>query len=191
MELMVINYCGEGGFRLQNGSLSVLINPPNNRLKADVVLKTETDLAHLNLNQIGEITVPGEYEVQGIEITGWMIPDESNQKSIKTAYLIKWEDISFVFLGATKKMPSAEILENFNDPSIVFVPFGGSYLNQEDVLKMVKQLEPAVVIPTFSADEKLVSKVFGQNITTQDKFVFKKKDLELGKMQVILLKENV
>lgn len=88
-------------------------------------------------------------------------------------------------------MPPAEILENFNDPNIVFVPFGGNYLNQEDASKLVKQLEPAVVIPTFSVDEKLVSKAFGQNAVMQDKFVFKKKDLELGKMQVVLLKENV
>ena len=37
---MVINYFGNGCFRLQSGETSVLVNPDNNRLKADVTLKT-------------------------------------------------------------------------------------------------------------------------------------------------------
>ena len=39
---MVINYFGNGCFRLQSGETSVLVNPENNRLKADVTLKTLT-----------------------------------------------------------------------------------------------------------------------------------------------------
>jgi len=39
---MVINYFGNGCFRLQSGETSILVNPENNRLKADIILKTLT-----------------------------------------------------------------------------------------------------------------------------------------------------
>ena len=37
---MVITYFGNGSFRLQSGDNALLLNPDNNRLKADVTLRT-------------------------------------------------------------------------------------------------------------------------------------------------------
>ena len=37
---MVITYYGNGAFRLQSGDTVLLLNPENNRLKADVTLRT-------------------------------------------------------------------------------------------------------------------------------------------------------
>jgi hypothetical protein len=36
--LMVVNYFGNGCFRLQSGETSILLDPENNRLKADIFI---------------------------------------------------------------------------------------------------------------------------------------------------------
>ena len=66
---MIVNYFGDGCFRLQSGELSLLVNPTNNRLKADVVLKTLAAPDGVPLSG-AEIAFPGEYEIKGIEIHG-------------------------------------------------------------------------------------------------------------------------
>ena len=72
---MVITYFGNGSFRLQSGETTLLLNPDNNRLKADVTLRTlagtATDelLSHAS-DEGMTISFPGEYESRGIEITG-------------------------------------------------------------------------------------------------------------------------
>src|ERR1700722_12940684 len=99
---MVINFFGNGCFRLQSGETSILLNPENNRLKADVILKTiaptETELL-TEVEESPTISFPGEYEVKGIEIVGFPIGNESTEKFLKTAYSIIWEEMKFVFLG--------------------------------------------------------------------------------------------
>ena len=37
---MVITYSGNGSFRLQSGDTALLLNPENNRSKADVIIRT-------------------------------------------------------------------------------------------------------------------------------------------------------
>src|SRR3989344_8563487 len=95
---MVINYFGDGCFRLQSGETSLLVDPNNNRLKADVVLKTLALPDNTSI-EINEVSFPGEYEFKDIHIQGWPVEKESTAKFLKTVYLVKWENFNFVFLG--------------------------------------------------------------------------------------------
>lgn len=184
---MVINYYGEGCFRLQSGDLSLLVDSNNNRLKADVFLKTIIAPGTLP-ESVFEISFPGEYEVKGIEIFGWPVTQESTEKFIKTVYLVKWEGIKFAFFGHISEFPSPELLGGLDEPDILFVPIGGGhFLSADGAARLTKQLEPAMAIPSFYKDYKGFLKVLGQQGMVQEKLVFKRKDLEPEKMKAMVL----
>lgn len=183
---MVIQYFGDECFRLQSGELSLLVNPTSNRLKGDVVLRTLA--AHDAVPAIDEIVFPGEYEVKEIEIQGWQLEGESSEKFVKTVYSVHWEGMKFVFLGHCSGPITAEWMENLGEPDILFLPTGDDhFISASDAAKLVKKLEPAIIIPSYrkSADEFL--KEMGEKGETQEKLVIKKKDLADKKSQVIVL----
>lgn len=184
---MVINYFGEGCFRLQSGDFSILVDPNSNRLKGDVTLRTVTETGSY-LAEANEIAFPGEYEVRGVEISGWPVPEESNGKQVKGVYLIKWEDITFGILGQVSENLNTDLLEKLDAPDVLIVPIGeGKFLSPKDAAKIAKQLEPAVVIPSFCKDAKDFLKEMGQQTTIKEKLVFKKKELDPSKIQVEVL----
>ena len=182
---MVINYLGDGCFRLQSGELSVLVNPANHRLKADVVLRTLT-LANV-APPPDEIIFPGEYEVKGIEIQGYPLAAESTDKFIKTVYLVRWEEMQFLFLGHISKPLPAELIEEF-EPDVLFLPTGDDhFLAPADAAKLVRQLEPAVTMPGYYKEYNSFAKAFGQKAEVEEKFVFRKKDLDPEKSRLLVL----
>jgi len=191
---MVINYFGNGCFRLQSGETSILVNPENNRLKADVVLKTlvaTEDPIPESLPDAVEISFPGEYESKEIEITGFGILGESGEKFLKTAYAVQWEGMKFVFLGHLSKPLDASLMEEFSEPDVLFLPVGGGhFLEPEVAAKISKQLEARIVIPSFYKSPAEFLKALGKKSEDMDKFVFKQKDILTDKGRPIILKQS-
>jgi len=197
---VIVTYFGDHCFRVQSGELSVLVNPSSNRLKGDVVLRTITSAATGAQTQKArpltpersdggrEISFPGEYEMKGIVVRGFPFPHESTEKFLKTIYLVQWEDVSLAFLGHISKAFDGELLEELGEPDVLFVPTGDDhFIAPEAAAKLAKQLEPAVIIPSYAKDAKGFLKTFGQSASPQEKFVFKKKDLTGKKGEVVLL----
>lgn len=182
---MIVNYLGDGCFRLQSGETVLLTNPPNNRLKADAVLRTIT--APNTLPPSDEIVFPGEYEAKNIEIQGWGVPKESTEKYLKTIYLVTWEDMKFVFLGHISSIPDDDVIENIAEPDVLFVPTGEHFLSGADAAKLIKKLEPAIAIPAFHKKPDEFLKAVGQKGETLEKLVFKKKELESAKSRIVVL----
>ena len=196
---MVINYLGGGSFKLQSGETSMLINPENNRYKADVVLKTLSSAAPLlgtDAPEQNEILFPGEYEIKEIDIHGIPVPEESGEKFLKTVYAVTWEGITFAFLGHLSKPISAEIIEKLGEPDVLIIPVGGGsipltagghFLEAAPAAKLTRQLDPVFVIPTFYKTPAEFAKEMGQKADPQEKLVFKKKDIVKGKTQLVVL----
>ncbi len=188
---MVITYFGEGAFRVQSGETSLLIDSDNNRLKADLVLKTSVATDSLISAEPSTISFPGEYEVKGIEVKGIAVTEESTEKKVQTAYLVTWEEIKIAFLGGISKQPSADIIEKLNDPDILFIPAGGgNYLEPEAAAKTAKMIEASIVIPSFYKSPAEFLKAMGQKSEPQEKLVLKKKDLTAEKNMVVILKHS-
>src|SRR3990167_9337403 len=193
---MIINYFGDGCFRLQSGETSFLVDPNNNRLKADVVLKTliALDSHSTSSGQVAvsvaanEIVFPGEYEMKDIQIQGWPVTKESTDKFLKTVYLVKWEGLGFVFLGHISGGLEPEVVEEFSEQDVLFIPVGDHFFSDEEAAKFIKKLEPSVAIPSFFKKPDSFLKALGQKAEIQDKFVFKKKDLENLKNKAVVLK---
>ncbi len=184
---MVIQYFGGGSFRFQSGETSLLLDPTNNRLKADVTLRTIAP-GNISGTEDGEIAFAGEYETKGIEVEGWNVPEESTAKFMKTAYAVTWEEMRIVFLGHLAKFPGSELLEKMGEPDILVLPAGAEhFLSAADAAKLVKQLEPSFVLPSFAKNGNELAKALGQKAAPEEKLVFKKKDLISGQCKVVIL----
>lgn len=107
----------------------------------------------------------------------------------KTVYRIRWDEIVIGVLGHLTKDPDPKILLALNGCDIVIAPAGGSpYLAPSSAAKLVRQIEPSIVIPALFKDPKAFLKEFGGDGTkTEEKLTVKKKDLAPHAMKVVLL----
>ena len=189
---MVITNLGEGCFRLQSGETSLLLDPSGNRLKADLVLKTAAGTDAIDESP-ETISFPGEYEVKGIEVEGYSSVEESTAKMVKTIYVVTWEEIRFVFLGQLSNVPDADVLEKIGDPDVLIIPVEEDhFFDPEAAAKLIKQIEPKVAIPSFAGEKdlKALRKAMGQDAAKDEKFVFKKKDLPLEQVKLVVLSDG-
>ncbi len=203
---MVINWYGESCFKLQTGETAILtdpfdaktgLTPP--RLKADIVLKTRIalPLPYIPEREGAVISGPGEYEIRGIEFFGLPLKGMLGEKTLESAYLVTAEELRLGFLGHASDMPDAEILERMGDVDVLFIPAGGApYLSQELAAKLVKQINPKIVVASLFKVPKLARKSdavdaflkeLDQKAEPQEKLVIKKKDLPAS-LQVFIPK---
>lgn len=206
---MIITWNGEGCFKFQNGETSLLTDVPDTssglsspRGKVSVYVKTLTPWPDPKPYEYGDTTIygAGEYDVRDIKIRGHELVGESTKSFFKTVYTIVWDDISIGILGhATGPIPPA-LLENFEETDILIAPAGGSpFMDQKELIKLVKQLNPKVFIPSFYKIEGLKRKadgiaqiaeaLNGGEERGEEKFVFKKKDLtDIKKTKMVRLR---
>ena len=139
------------------------------------------------------INGPGEYEIKGIFIKGFL--SEGSGKKINTIYLLSFEGINLCFLGALANptLPD-ETLEAIEDIDILFVPTGGGgTLDPVSAYKLAVSLEPSVIIPmhyTKTTLEQVIKEGGETKVESLDKFVVKKKDLEGKESEIVVLKEE-
>ena len=113
------------------------------------------------------------------------------------------EDVRLCHLGDLGiRELDAQTLEAIGETDVLFVPTGG-----EDVLdpvqahKIINQLEPKIVIPMHYAIpqtslkgarvEEFLEELGEENLKGEEKFSFKKKDLEEDRTKIVLLKPAI
>lgn len=189
---MVITYHGNGCFRVQSGSLTLLVDPQNARMKPDIFIKTLSPWPPKE--EEGEsrgITGPGEYEQKGVQVWGFPVHEESDTKFIKTMYVVEMEEFRLAFLGHLSSVPKPEAFDEFGEIDILFVPAGGKpFLAPEAAAKLTKIVEPKIVIPSFAKSPKEFAKELGQDAEPAEKLTIKKKDLPAAGPKVVALRES-
>lgn len=174
---MVITYHSGGCFKITSGGVTILTDPENNRFKGDIVLKTSQNLPLPDRSS--DILGPGEYEIKGVTITGYAVP-ESDQKTLKTAYIVGVEEMKLCFLGEISKLPEADVLKEMNCDIVFLAPAAA---------KALKQLNAKIAVAAFFKNAKQVSDAFDQKISGRDKLTIKKKDLPTT-TEVVVLKHD-
>lgn len=192
---MTITYYGENCFKIQIGETTVLtdpleissgLTPP--RFKYDAVIKTLSVFPPVIDGDVLTISGPGEYNFKDITVNGWPVENESTEKIIKTSYLILAEEMKIVFPGHLSEMPAASLTEHWEGVDILFIPAGGKpFIDQKTAIKIVRQIQPKLVIPAFykvpglkrpAEDLNIFSDEFNHGETEQlEKLTIKKKDL--------------
>lgn len=210
---MIISWYGEGCFKIQNGEKTILIDPPEAnlgfsvpRFRSNILIKSLTPWP-FPFSQEAEknnadfvIWGAGEYDIGEIKIRGFSLKSESSDKFFKSAFVVKWEEIVIGILGHLSLLPSPEILENFEEVDVLIAPAGGEpFLSQELLVKLVKQLNPKIYLPSFykvaglkrkaQGLEAILIHFNGEVEKMLEKFVFKKKDLaEIKKTKIVTFK---
>jgi L-ascorbate metabolism protein UlaG (beta-lactamase superfamily) len=122
----------------------------------DLVLFTEP---HGSVNARLTFDSPGEYEVADVSIVG--IParahlDEAGKLNA-TMFKIITNELSVLFVGHIYPQLSDKQLEAINLVDVMVVPVGGNGYTVDPVgaLKLIKEIEPKLVVPTHFADEAL------------------------------------
>ena len=181
------------------------LTPP--RGSVDIVTVSHDHFDHNNVKAVGGepfiIDGPGEYEVKGMRITGiasYHDKKKGEERGLNTIYLIKVDGIRTCHLGdlGQEKLTDSQ-LEAIGDIDVLMIPVDGVYtLSAREAVKIVKQIEPGIVIPMHYklpglteklADVKDFLKEAGLNGEKPvDKLTLKKKDLNNKEMEVVIFK---
>lgn len=193
---MVITYHNDNYFRLQSGNLTVLIDPMNARSFKGASLVINTVHPPLtpepNPEETPCINHQGEYEVKGIQVRGFSIGEEdfNHGRREKTIYLIDFDEICLGVFGYLTKIPDSKINELFQGAHIIIIPGGGKpFIAEALAAKLIRQLEPSLIIPALFKNVRPFLKELGQsNCSEEEKLVIKKKDLIPKAMTIKCLK---
>lgn len=124
--------------------------------KSDIALYSQTILKPAGKSEAFVIDGPGEYEVSEVSVIG--IParshmDEEGKKSA-TIYRLSAASTMVASLGHIYPDLDDEQLERIGMIDVLIIPVGGNgyTLDAQGAAKLVKKIEPKIVIPTHYAD---------------------------------------
>jgi len=213
---MIITYHGVDFFKVSFGDTTIAINPISKesthkgaRFGSDITLISLNSPEHngREVTSRGEkesfvISGPGEYEVGGVFIKGFLSKSGygggrlGSGDRINTIYTVSLEGMTLGFLGALSdgNLPSAT-KEGIGNVDVLFVPIGGEgVLDPSAAHKLAVQFEPKLIIPSHFGDVggKDTLKTFLKESSTEgvkaiDKLTIKKKDLDGKEEDVIVL----
>lgn len=148
------------------------------------------------------IDTPGEYEASGISVYGIAARahiDEQNQKTT-TLYKLVIDDLKVLVTGHIYPELTDKQLEKIGMIDVMIVPVGGNGYTLDSIgaLKLIKKVEPKLIIPTHFDIKALNYPVPQQSLAdalkglamepseTTSKFKVKSADLT-GAMQLVVL----
>ncbi|RME57057.1 hypothetical protein D6779_09475 [Candidatus Parcubacteria bacterium] len=181
---MVVQYFGDGYFRIASGEATLLIDPPARaRAKGGVRLITKIAPGSFLPVARDEVRFPGEYELEGWEIEGVSLQDGAS-----TVYAARREDITMGIFGALRETHLGEVMEKLGsiDIFVCTLPSGkdASFSVAE---KALKALEPPLAI--VGAEPREASRImekFNSRAEQLEKVTVKRKDLTEGERLLVL-----
>jgi L-ascorbate metabolism protein UlaG (beta-lactamase superfamily) len=208
---MIITYHGADFFKVSFGDTTIAVNPisKDSKLKStkfgsDITLVSLNSPDHngVDVTSRGEkesfvIQGPGEYEVSGVFIKGFISNSVyGGEEHFNTIYTVNLEGMNLCFLGAlSDEKLNAETKEAIDGIDVLFVPIGGDgVLDPAVAHKLAVQFSPKLIIPSHFAEvgDKNALKVFlkeagEESVKPIDKLTIKKKDLEGKEGDVVVL----
>lgn len=161
---MEIQNFGANCFRLTTKKANIIVDDnleelkgKNQIKKGDIVLFTAAHGAIAKEDNF-VLDQPGEFEVSKVSINGIAARSHMDEEGKKSATIFKvvTEDIRVLFVGHIHPDLTEEQLEQIGLIDIMIVPVGGSGYTLDGVgaLKVIKKVEPKIVIPSHYSDAK-------------------------------------
>lgn len=201
---MDIKYIGHASFVIKTKAATVVTDPFDGKMVGIKYPKTEADIVtlshkhpdHGEASQIGGspliIDWPGEFEKQGVRITGYPTFHDKTQGSERgenIMFKIEAEGLSLLHCGDLGHIPAENFLEEIGEVDVLFVPVGGFYtIDAKEAVELVRKLEPSIVIPMHFNKPELNQETFGKLLTV-DEFI-KNIGSEPEKVQKLSLKKE-
>jgi L-ascorbate metabolism protein UlaG (beta-lactamase superfamily) len=173
---MELQFYGANCVRLSCKKASIVIDDNLSDLGAKQVLKpgevaVYTTAAHTLPKLEAKLVVdqPGEYEVSDISIHGIAARAHMDEPGAHTAtiYRVVIDDIRVAVVGHIYPELSSEQLEAIGLVDVLVVPVGGNGYTLDPIgaLKVMKAIEPKIVVPTHYDDSGLIFPVPQQTLT--------------------------
>src|SRR5436190_13827643 len=162
---MELVWIGHSCFRLRGRDATVITDPCNKssgyslgRATADLVTISNSHPNHSFTEDVGGdpavLDGPGEYEVQGVIVTGVRTNPSKSAAERNTAYIIDVDDIRICHLGDLANLPSAEQIELMKDAHVLLVPVGGHCtIGAPEAVEVIAQVEPRLIVPMHYATD--------------------------------------
>jgi L-ascorbate metabolism protein UlaG (beta-lactamase superfamily) len=158
---MEITWYGHACFRLKSRGATVVTDPYDKTLglslphpKADIVTVSHHTPHHNYVAGVkGNYMVvdgPGEYEINGVFVTGIHMTSPKNAKSPtqNKVFVIYMDDITLCHLGDLAYVPTQKQVEDMGNIDVLLVPVGGqNALNAAQAAEVISLIEPYIVIP--------------------------------------------
>ena len=159
---MEISWLGHACIRVRTQQTAVVMDPCDRssgfdmgRPTADVVTVSNAEPQHSNVRGVRgkplAIDGPGEYEIKGVQVTGVATylepPVEGEPAERNTAFLVESEELHLAHLGGIGAPLTADQAELLSSVDILVLPIGGPTLSAEEAARIVRALEPTIVIP--------------------------------------------
>jgi len=159
-----IQYYGANCLKLTTKTATVIIDDNLAKLGLKSITKDDDISLQTNLKVPVEkgrflIDMPGEYEIAGVSIHGIAARahmDDDKQKSA-VIYTLTTGDARIAVLGHIFPELSDEQVEQIGRVDVAVVPVGDSGFTMDGIgaLKVIKDIEPKVVIPVHYADKAI------------------------------------
>jgi len=173
---MVITVSQTAGIKCQVGDSSLLIDPPSNK-KGSLILKTHTEMPVDSFKSMETVHGPGEYEIADIRVKGIELKEESDTKTIRSAYVVEFENIHLAFITDISNNLKEDALDKLGEIDVLFLSADTKKLKPKDLASLIKQVSPSIIIPITDSTAKVLSEEMGQKVKAEEKLVIKKKDI--------------
>ncbi|MEK7095879.1 MAG: MBL fold metallo-hydrolase [Patescibacteria group bacterium] len=161
---MELTYYGANCLRISTKKAQVVIDDNLDKLglksvtkPTDIILRTFPGVSAKPSRFTADM--PGEYEVSGVIIHGVSARGHMDEEGSRNAviYTIAADDLKVAVLGHIYPQLSEDQLEQIGHVDIAVIPVGNSgyTLDAIGALKLIKQIEPKVIIPTHYADKSI------------------------------------
>jgi L-ascorbate metabolism protein UlaG (beta-lactamase superfamily) len=159
---MELQYFGANCLRLTTKKAQIVIDDNLEKLGlksitklTDISLRTFLGVPPQDSHFVADI--PGEYEIGGVIIHGVAARSHMDEEGKQSAviYTVTADGVKIGILGHIYPELSEDQLEQIGMVDILVVPVGNSGYTLDGIgaLKIVKQIEPKVIIPTHYADK--------------------------------------
>lgn len=215
---MEIKYVGHSCFHIRTASAKIVTDPftkestglPLPKIEADIVTISHDHDDHNNPVEVkGDplvLTWPGEFEKKGVHITGFpTFHDgvEGQTRGENVMYKFEDGDISLLHCGDLGHLLSDDMVERVGNIDILMIPVGDIFtIGPKDAVKVIKAIEPSIVIPmhfgrpdlradVFAELQPLATflKEFGQEgIEPLEKLTLKKDQINTERTEVVVLR---
>jgi len=171
---MDLQYYGANCVKISTKKATVVIDDNLEKLGLKSVTKKDDialfGMAHDNPSQEVKLVIDsaGEYEVSDVSIQGIPARGHMDEAGKITATIFKMiiEDVRVISLGHIYPELNDQQLEAIGTVDVLLVPVGGNGYTLDPIgaLKLIKKIEPKLVIPTHYADNAIKYEVPQQDL---------------------------
>ena len=158
---MEIRYYGANCVKFSTKKVSLVVDDTLDKgasitTDKDIIIKTNTTLTYAE-GGFFEVKSPGEYEVSEVSIAGIASKLHFDDNKTSIIYSLHIDGFSVAVLGHTIGDLKDAQIEKLGVVDILVIPVGGHGYTLDAVaaVKLIKEIEPKIVIPTHYNDAKV------------------------------------